>query len=216
MCIRDSHWMDLGNYEEALRVTERLLNTFGSEPERTENIQTYVLPDYGQILLEVGRVAEAKDILTSLVLGDAGGTPSKVTVLNWTRSVTGWLVGGQAGKPVREIVGAGGSDEEWQQVITKRDTITQVGDKWQSCEWYEQKLMIIYTYYAWGQQDQRKLESAKNQLSQIDINLEDPTYAEVDKFCQPGETDDPEEIIRRLGNGVLQARYQYMSLKLPR
>lgn len=210
------HWMDLGNYEEALRVTERLLDTFGSEPERTENIQTYVLPDYGQILLEVGRVAEAKDILTSLVLGDAGGTPSKVTVLNWTRSVTGWLVGGQAGKPVREIVGAGGSDEEWQQVITKLDTITQVGDKWQSCEWYEQKLMIIYTYYAWGQQDQRKLESAKNQLSQIDINLEDPTYAEVDKFCQPGETDDPEEIIRRLGNGVLQARYQYMSLKLPR
>lgn len=206
------HWMDLGNYDEALRITERLIETFQDDPGYAEQFEKLIYPDYGQILLEVGRIQDAKDILTPLVLGDS--KPSKATVLDWARSVTGWLVGGQPGDPVREIPGAGGTDEEWQEVINKLNTIALSGDKYVSCEWYEQRLMMVYAYYAWSQDDQRKLESARTQLGQIDINLQDPTYADVEKYCSPGESDDDPAVIRRLGNGVLQARYQYMALKL--
>ena len=207
------HWMELGEYAEALRITEKLLETFGDDPATADNLKKYVLPDQGTILLEVGRVADAKAALTPLVEGP-GATPSKQTLLDWSRSITGWLVGGQPGSPVQEVAGAGGTPEEWQEVINKLDAISQVGVKWQSCEWYEQRLMIIYAYYAWSAVDQRKLESAKQLLANMDIQLADPSYAEVERFCVPGATDDDPSVIERLGKGVLQARYQYMALKL--
>jgi len=207
------HWMELGEFEEALRINEKLLLAFGKDPANADNIKKYVLPDQGTILLEVGRVADAKSVLTPLVFGE-GARPSKQTLLDWCRSVSGWLVGGQPGTPVQEVAGAGGSPEEWQEVINKLDAISQVGHKWQSCEWYEQRLMIVYAYYAWSAVDQRKLESGKQLMANMDIQLADPSYAEVEKFCTPGETEDEASVIERLGKGVLQARYQHMALKL--
>ena len=208
------HWKDLGNFKEAVRIAERLVETFGDVGEHAADMQSRVYPDYGAILLELGRVDEAKAVLTPLVMS-GGARPSKRTVLDWTRSVSGWLVGGAAGEPVREVAGAGGAPEEWQAVIDKLDAITRAGDKWVSCEWYEQKLMIVYTYYAWSRSDQRKLESAQNQMSQINIQLQDPNFDSVEGYCSgQEESEDDPETLRRLGAGVLRARFQYMARKL--
>jgi len=204
------HWMELGEFGEGERVLAKLSQRYGGEADRQDDMRRYVLPDLGRALMQNGKVADAKDILTPLVL-DEGSRPAKNTVLTWAKSVTGWLTG--EGTQVQEVAGAGGTDEEWAAVIDKLDRITKAGDKWQSGEWYEQKLMIVYAYYAWSQDDQRKRESAQSQLKGLDIQLQDPSYAVVNRYCEPPEEEDP-AVAARLGGGVLQSRYQYMARKL--
>jgi len=202
--------MELGEFGEGERVLAKLSQRYGGEADRQDDMRRYVLPDLGRALMQNGKVADAKDILTPLVL-DEGSRPAKNTVLTWAKSVTGWLTG--EGTQVQEVAGAGGTDEEWAAVIDKLDRITKAGDKWQSGEWYEQKLMIVYAYYAWSQDDQRKRESAQSQLKGLDIQLQDPSYAVVNRYCEPPEEEDP-AVAARLGGGVLQSRYQYMARKL--
>jgi len=198
------HWLDLGNYAEAERVLTQLVTTHSQEPELADQMRTYVLPDLGRALLFNGKVADAKAILNPLVM-DADATPSKATVLNWSRCIAGWLSGAEL--QIKEIPGAGGTEEEWGKLITKLDQISKAGDKWTSCQWYEVKLMVIYSYYSWSKTDDRKLASAKNQLTQMDSFFDDPSYAAVDQYCEEAE----DETRQRLGAGVLKSRYSHMA-----
>ena len=147
------HWLDLGDYAEAERVLIQLVGIFGEDAQYADQMDTYILPDLGRTLLSTGKVADAKAVLNPLVM-DEGATPSKATVLNWGRSIAGWLSGAQL--LIKEVPGAGGSEEEWTALIAKLDQISKAGDKWTSCEWYEVKLMIIFSYHSWSMTDDRK------------------------------------------------------------
>ena len=202
------HWMELREYEEAERVLSKLSERFGGDPEQAEHMAKLVLPDLGHALLALGRVQDAKAILNPLVMDDTA-RPSKRTVLNWARSISGWLTG--SGNQVQEVPGAGGTPQEWQKVIDKLDTITKVGERWSSCEWYEQKLMMVYAYHAWSKDDDSKRESAKRQLRGFDSQLRDDTYAGVGQYCD--EDEDPDQV-ERLGGKVLQSRFLWMARAL--
>lgn len=198
------HWLDLGNYAEAERVLTQIAATFGEDAEYASQMKTYVLPDLGKALLHNGKVADAKAIFSPLVMND-DASPSKETVLNWSRCVAGWLTGAEL--QIKEVPGAGGETEEWEAVIAKLDQISKAGDKWTSCQWYEVKLMIIFTYHSWSKTDSRKLDSAKKQLAQMDSFFDDPSYAAVGQYCDEAEG----AILERLGAGVLKSRYLYMA-----
>ena len=198
------HWLDLGDYAEAERVLIQLVGTFGEDAQYADQMDTYILPDLGRTLLSTGKVADAKAILNPLVM-DEGATPSKATVLNWSRSIAGWLSGAQL--LIKEVPGAGGSEEEWTALIAKLDQISKAGDKWTSCEWYEVKLMIIFSYHSWSMTDDRKRASAQKQLFQMDAFFDDPSYAAVGQYCDEAEG----QTLERLGDGVLKSRYLYMA-----
>ncbi len=200
------HWMELEDYVEAERVLRDLVAAFQEEPEHASKFVSGILPNLGEALLANAKIQDAKDVLTPLVL-EASTTPSKGTVLNWARSVSGWLTGGGPAGQVQEIAGAGGTPKEWQEVIDKLDLITRSEDKW-VCAWYEHKLMLIYAYYAWSAQDDRKRESAKGQLGQLDDFFTQPGYAEIEASCSGEEN---QALASRLGTGVLQARFQYVA-----
>ncbi|MCP3918266.1 MAG: tetratricopeptide repeat protein [bacterium] len=203
------HWMELKDYAKAEGVLSKMAQRHGDEAEQADAMRRYVYPDLGQALLELGRVADAKTILHPLATNDEKRASKRVLIL-WARSIAGWLEG--SGNDIKEVVGAGGSDEEFQAVISKLDAISKSGDKWVSCEWYEHKFMIAYTYYAWSKQDSRKLDSAQKQLAVIESEMEEPNFAQIDGFCMGEET---EPALRgRLGEGVLQSWYRWLSRTL--
>jgi tetratricopeptide (TPR) repeat protein len=203
------HWMELGEYDDAERALRTVAEQFADDKKRAKTMRSNVLPDLGRVLLANGKVAEAKDVLAPLVLDD-GPAPGKTTVLNYCRSVSGWLTGGGPGKPVQETPGAGGSEEEWQAAVDSLNRILASGDKW-SPGWYEHRLMQIWTYYSWGQTDSRKLESAKNQLAQFDAAFDKPNYVQID---QATEAEEDPALKARLAGGVLQSRFQYLARKV--
>ncbi len=198
------HWLELGEYGEAERVLSALSSQFATDASHAADLTSKVLPDLGAALLENNKVEEAKAILAPLVM-DESAKPTKRTVLNFSRAVAGWLIGGGPGNPVQEVAGAGGSDEEFQAAVDALYRIWQ-RDKWQ-CQWYEYRLMHLWTYVAWSRQDSRKKEVAKSQFTQFKAVFDKPGYIQVDQACE----EDPDPALRaRLGGGVLQSRLQYL------
>jgi hypothetical protein len=198
------HWMDLGEYEEAERVLSALSAEFGSDSERAQDMAAYVLPDLAEVFLLNQKVEDAKALLAPMVL-DGNTKPTKRVVLNYCRSVTGWLIGGGPGSSVTEVAGAGGTDEEWQAAIDSLHRIWQ-RDKWE-CQWYEYRLMHLWAYVAWGRLDSRKMETAKSQLTSFDANFDKAGYVQIDETCE--EEADP-ALRANLGSGILQSKFQYL------
>jgi tetratricopeptide (TPR) repeat protein len=127
------HWIDLGEWEKAEKVLRKIIAVFSEDAERKGGVTTYALPDLGRVLLEQKRVAEAKETLAPLVT-TAGSKPSRATVLDYGRSVTGWLEG--KGTEVVVIPGAGGEVAEFEDVAKRIDVIADGMDTQWSCEWY--------------------------------------------------------------------------------
>ena len=199
------HWIDLGEFTEAERVLLHMHDTFRDDTQMADTMVSHVLPDLGHVLLENHKVEEAKEVLAPLVVAP-GASPSKDTVIDYCRSVSGWLIGGGDGDQVSEVPGAGGSEEEWQAAVDSLHKIWQ-RDKWE-CQWYEYRLMHLWTYYQWGKSDSRKTDSAESQLTNFNANFNAAGYVEVEQAC----ADEADAGIRgRLGSGVLQSRLQYMN-----
>ena len=199
------HWVELGEFNDAERALLAMHDTFRDDAEMAKSMVTHVLPDLGHVLLENHKVEEAKEVLAPLVVAP-GASPSKDTVIDYCRSVSGWLIGGGNGDQVSEVPGAGGSEEEWQAAVDSLHKIWQ-RDKWE-CQWYEYRLMHLWTYYQWGKADSRKSDSANTVLTNFNANFNVAGYAEVEEACAD-EAD--ADIQARLGSGVLQSRLQYMN-----
>lgn len=201
------HWVELGNFEEAERAILVMIDEFADDPKRAESIRTHVMPALGGVLLENHKIAEAKEVLAPLML-DPDSNPSKTTIINFTKAISGWLTGGGDGGAVQEVPGAGGTEEEWQAALDSMHMLAQ-RDKW-SCQWYEYKLMHLYTYYAWGKQDSRKLDNGKSQFVAFASNFENDDFSPIGEICEEA---DP-ALKARTGGGVLQDRMEYLARKL--
>lgn len=201
------HWIELGEWAKAEVALNRLVAKFGDDPEQATSITKFVKPDLGHVLLEEQKVVEAKRVLSELVNNDEA--TSRATVIDWAHSIVGWLEGDA--RTIEVVPGAGGTDEEYQDVVTRISQIAAAGDKWVSCEWYAQKFMVAYTYYVWGQEDSRKLESARSQLTQIESET-GANYDYVAQYCDSDDT--PAELRAELGSNVLQERFKWLRKKL--
>ena len=201
------HWIELKEWATAEALLRRIATKFEGDPAEADSLRRYVLPDLGAALLEQKKVTDAKDILGPLVNGE-GSRASRATVLNWCRSVIGWLEG--EGSNIEVVLGAG-TGEDFAGATDKLNAIAASGDKWTSCDWYEHKFMYIYGLYVWSQEDSAKLESAKKQIGNVAVEA-GSDFATVNEFC---DADDTEEALRgRLGNRVLQDRYRWLASKL--
>lgn len=205
------HWMELREWAKAEGVLERVVALFEADEQYASSIEKFVKPDLGTALLEQQKTVEARAVLTPLVT-DEGARPSKQTVLEWARAVIGWLEGGAT--DIEVVPGAGETPEEFQAVVDKVSSIADAGEKWTSCEWYQQKFMVAYAYYVWGQQDSRKLESAKTQVEQIaaSASADGETFKYVADYCD--SEDAPAALRASLGGGVLKGRFAWLRSKL--
>ncbi|MFT5051169.1 MAG: tetratricopeptide (TPR) repeat protein [Chlamydiales bacterium] len=203
------HWLDLAEYAKAEALLRKLVEQFDGEAN-AESVRRYVKPDLGRALLAQKKVAEAMDILQPLALDtDKSHRPSRTTMVNWCRSVVGWVEG--SGKDVAIVPGAGQTAEDFEAVSARLNTIAAGGDKWTSCDWYEDKFMSIYALYVWGQVDSAKLDAAKKQIGTV-MSETESDFSIIDQFCSSDET--PADVRATLGNKTLQDRYRWLNSKL--
>lgn len=202
-------WMDLAEFEKARTAFERLINKFQGDSTYGERIVKYATVNLAEILLELGEPNEAKALLEPHVFGpDATLTTTRPVILVAT-AMLGQVVG--SGTQVKQTPGAGGTDEQFDFITKRLNTIEGSLDKW-SCEWYEAKFTTAYAYYVWGQRDDRKKEFAKAIVDNIVTFAEGNTqFTQVDEICESGDTDP--RMAKRLGKGVLASRYRWLYSK---
>ncbi len=198
-------WFELGDWARAKDALSRVVAKFSDDDKRRSQVEKIVIPRLGQAMIELRELNDAKDLLGPVATSSSA---TKAALQTYARAVTGWLEGGTAGITV--VPGAGGTPEEFAFIAEKLTAIAGVGDKWTSCEWYEDKFAEMYTYYVWGQIDERRKDSAKNMIEGVHTFLEnDTTFNVVEQYCaEDGDT--PAELRQRLGGGVLRARYQWL------
>ncbi|MFT7484326.1 MAG: tetratricopeptide (TPR) repeat protein [Candidatus Paceibacteria bacterium] len=163
------HWVELSDWDKAVPVLEKIISKFDSDPEQEKQIAVYIKPDLAHGYLEQLKVAEAQAILSEL-MASLINKPSKRTVMNYTRSVLGWVQG--SASDIREIPGAGQTAEDFQLATEKLNALgNSVSDKW-VCGWYDLKFQLAYGYYRWGTaeggpKDSKKTDSARSQLNAL-------------------------------------------------
>jgi len=203
-----NHWMNLGEYAQAERVLRRIQTSF-AEGERAEDVEKYVLPDLAHALLEQQKVAEGYAILTPLLADDAVNRPSKRTVLNWVRSVIGWVDGDKT--PFTIVPGVGSQVEEFDAVVSKLNAMLNAGADKYSCEAYGLRFQMAWAYYACataegGPKLSDRKASAQRQLAPLAQAPEiGDDFHGVEDRC---ETD--EEFAAVYGGGALQNRFKWL------
>jgi len=202
-----SHWMELEEWARAQGVLERIIVSFGESADERDGVRKYVIPDLGQALVKQKKLVEARAVLGPLIQDDTI-RPGKTVILNWARSVTGWIEGPR--DQITIVPGAGDDEAEFELVAKKVAAIAQGGQKWTSCEWYEQKFMVVYTYYVWSNINSRKRESARSQLAGIEDQA--PQFDYVQVWCESEET--PQALRDALGGQVLRQRFLWLKNKL--
>ncbi len=211
-----NHWYDLGEWEKARLVLEKIITKFGDDPEREKEMVSYVKPDLAHVYLAQHKVAEAHAILSELV-ASLVKKPSKSTLIDYTRSVTGWVEGDST--DIQVVPGAGATPEDFKDATDKLNSLAaSVDSKW-TCEWYYFKFMASYGYYVWatgegGPQDSKKRSTVKKQLDVLvqELGPQFKGKAGVDgvgKSC-----DDDEKFASELGNDVLRRRLVWLWSKV--
>lgn len=163
------HWIELGDWQTAVPVLERIADSFGADGEYSKEMATYVLPDLAHGYLELLEVPKAYAILTDLVASD-DRKPSKRTLLDFTRAVIGWVQGNASN--IEEVPGAGQSEDDFRDATDKLNALANSVDMKWTCEWYELKFHLAYGYYKWataegGPKDSKMKEAAQRQLSAL-------------------------------------------------
>ncbi|MFT4537604.1 MAG: hypothetical protein ACI835_000034 [Planctomycetota bacterium] len=203
------HWFDLSEWAKCEKVALKILNKYGDDPAQEKFMRTILKPRLGKSLLYQGRMAEAKEVLTSLVMDEADPAP-KSTVLAWVDSVIGIVDG--TGTKVQVSPGAGGDEEEFTLLTKRLNSYSASGDKWISCDWYALKFQLIYAYQVWGQQDGRKIDAAKAQLLTIQGEVS-ATFKTVEDVCEEAEGATA-ELAAKYGNGALRNCYKWIAKEL--
>jgi len=199
-------WEELQMWAEAKRPFERIVTRFRDDEQYGKAVIDHVIPDLADAMVRLGEVAEAKDLLSPLVVGDDAPLRSRRPTMILGRAMLGDIV--SDGTRVTRTPGAGGTDEEFAFLTKRFDTFTKSDEGW-TCLWYEAKFMSIYAYYVWGQSNDLKLATAKNVLDDMLGFLEnDLQFSAVDTSCTEDETD--EDARKRLGSGALSARYRWL------
>jgi len=206
------HWIELGDWDKAVVVLERLVAKYGDDPAQEDSMQTYILPDLAHGYLEQQKVEDANAILSNLMIS-LTTRPSKRTVLNYARSVTGWVTGNAA--EIVEVPGAGQTVEAFQEACDKLNALANsVDEKW-ACDWYNLKFQLAYGYYKWataegGPKDDSKKNAAHGQLNAL-IQPLGSNFKGKDGVPGVGQScDEDPEWAGELGDDVLRRRLVWL------
>ena len=210
------HWFDLQEWDKARSRLEELITECGEDVAHQEDLVRYVQPDLAHAMLELHHTGEAHAILSALV-SRTDRKPSKRTLLDYTRAVTGWVEGDAF--DIRIVPGAGTTAAEFRDATEKLNAMASGVEKKWTCEWYELKFCLAYGYHVWataegGPRDSRKQDTARAQLDVLvqDLGAEfrGSTYVPgVDRTCG----DDPERA-PTLGKDVLRRRLVWLWKKV--
>ncbi|HIG87727.1 MAG TPA: hypothetical protein EYQ25_11845 [Planctomycetes bacterium] len=206
-----AHWRDLGEWAEAERVLLRVISVFGEDPKFKAEVTQFRLPDLGHALIKQKKVADAKAILTPLMMNEERN-PTFQMLMDWSMAISGWVeFDGNAGRLI-EIPGASGTAEEFDFLTKKLNTLsnsTKRFTKWTDCEWYEVKFRFCFAYYAWSQMDARKLESFKTHVQSVSVGIEGD-WDSIDVFC---EQDEDETVRTNLGSKQLSTWFRWLGAR---
>ena len=206
-----THWFDLEEWEQAQRVLETLITKFGSDPDHEQDMVRYVKPDLAHVYLALHKVPEGHAILADLVTSLIK-KPSKRTLIDYARAVTGWVEGDST--DIRMVAGAGTTEEEFRDAVDKLNALAaSVEEKW-TCEWYLFKFLAAHAYYTWataegGPQDSNKLEVLKSQLDVLFQEL-GPQFKGEAGVPGVGQSCDDSEFAAELGQDVLRRRLVWL------
>jgi tetratricopeptide (TPR) repeat protein len=196
-------WIELGRPHEAEATLRRTLTLFQSDAQSERDVQRYVLPDLGAVLLAQKRVPEAFQVLEPLVPAEPveGRKPSASVVRSWCRTVTGW-VEDEGGTRLVEVPGVGGPENfpraaEYLSQLLAAEKQSGAGD-W-TCPWYELTFELAYANYQWARIDGTKREAAQRIVQSLVDFLGDEKLADVAEKC---------------GDDGLQRRFNWLSGKV--
>lgn len=198
-------WMELEEWAKARTGFERVIGKFKDDPKYGERVVKFGVVNLAEVLLELGEPAEAKALLEPYVFGANAVLKSTRPLVLTANAMIGGVVG--SGTQVKQTPGAGGTDEQFDYVTKRLDSLVKQLDKW-SGEWYEAKFTSAYAYYVWGQRDDRKKPFAKAIIDNIVTFAEgDTQFTQVDEAIADSES---ERLKRRAGNGVLASRFRWL------
>jgi TolA-binding protein len=191
-----SLWVALGRPAEAEATLRRTLALFEKDPQSQRDLERYVLPDLGEVLLAQKRVPEAFQVLNPLVPADGSRKPSATVVRDWCKAVTGWVEGD--GTRLIEVPGVGGADNlprvaDYLGQLASAEKQSGAG-AW-SCPWYGLTFEGAYAQYQWARIDATRIETAKRVVQGLVDFLGDETFADVRAKC---------------GDAELQRRFQWL------
>ena len=206
-----AHWRDLGEWAEAERVLLHIVSVFGENDKYKAEVTQFRLPSLGHALIQQKKVADAKAILTPLIMSE-DQAPTFQMLMDWSKAMSGWVeADGPQGRLV-EIPGASGTAEEFEFMTKKLGILsnsTKRFTKWTDCEWYEVKFRFCYAYYAWGQMDPRKQEAFQRHMESVSIGIEGD-WDSIDTFCS---VDDDEAVRDNLGGKKLSTWFRWLSAR---
>ena len=190
-------WIDLGRWKEAEAVLRTLEASFPGNPD----VELFVLPDLGLVLLEQKRVPEAFAVLDPLIPKDDSDTrkPSSSTVRSWCRAVAGWIEGDE--QNVVEVPGVGGAEnlEVACKYLLDLTAVEKVKSGGWDCPWYALKLETAYAYTQWGKEDSNQTQKAVGLIKNLMDFLGDVRLDPIGDSC---------------GDDVLQRRFLWLWEKI--
>lgn len=211
------HWMDLHEWAKAEASLTRFLSRFGNDPAQADTIAKFVRPDLAHALLEQNKVAQAHEILIELTRVQ-DPKPTKRTVVDYARSVIGWVDGDA--RNIEIVPGAGTAKEEFDTATQNLDIIAKtLGSQW-TCEWYAYKFEVAYGYYVWATADwspdkvSSKKDTAKGILNALIVELGPDFRGKgtqgVDASCEGSDPD----LVAEYGKDVLRSRMVWLWTKV--
>ncbi|MCB9914308.1 MAG: tetratricopeptide repeat protein [Planctomycetes bacterium] len=211
-----NHWFDLHEWQKARGVLEKIVAKFGDDAELEKDMVTYVKPDLAHVYLELKQTAEAHAILTELVANDAK-RPSKRTLVDYARSITGWLEG--TATDIRVVPGAGMTEEEFNAAEDKLNALANSVDAKWSCEWYLYKFMAAYANYVWataegGPRNSSRKDVAQSQLKILTTELTEQFTGGHGVDGVGATCDGDQEFAAEYGDDVLRRRFVWLWAKV--
>ena len=200
------YWMELGNYVEAERVLRKIVANF--QKSNPADIENFIAPDLGHALLEQKKVADAYATLSPLAAG--AKKPSKQTVIDYARSVFGWIEEDpEGGTDYVRIPGATQDPKVIEDAFGKLLAISGGETSW-TAAWYPLNFDVLYAYWVWGQVDSKQMEAAKNAMKRFTTDSLDQQYSGIDRELEKAGG----ELNRKYGDGVLRKRYIWLRRQL--
>ncbi len=187
-------WIELGQWTEAETVLNKIVSQFGTS--QADDVDRFVRPDLGLVLLELKRVPEAYAVLDPLIPKEESDTrkASSITVGSWCRAVTGWLEGD--GTTIVEVPGTGGlEDLEIATGFLRKLTDSEGASEKYTADWYQLKFETAYAYWQWGKDDSEQTSNAKVLIENLQSLTADTRLGDVADKC---------------GNDTLQRRFLWL------
>ena len=165
-------WLALLEWDSAERALRAALALHGTDPGLRAQLDGFVRPELGSVLLELDRAGEAFEVLDPLLPEDGAVRPPPSLVRRWCRSVTGWI--DEEGVERRGVGGA----ENLARAVSLLEQLARLeesaGALAENCEWLELQLEIAHALRQAGRTDPGAHALAARRIDELRAVLAGP------------------------------------------